>query len=362
MSDRGNSLLRFGDRYIGIPLVFLLGLFKKRVKKPDSFKTVGILATAAIGDTLLISPVIKDFKKKYPESEVVIFCGKTNRGTFEMVLPEYNLVTIPVNNPIKSLKILREYRFDLFFDFGPWPRINSLLTFFSRSNYRVGFKSIKQHRHFIYNMVVPHLNTNHELANLRRLVENFDVISESIPVLGRSEPDLENPYVVVHMFPSGYKAFYKEWSDYKWVNLIDGLTDNGIKVYLTGAPVDVEPCNRIISGCKDIQLVDVKAGKTNLKQAGDILQNAILVISVNTGIMHMAAAYNGCVIALHGPTSPLRWGPVCDNKVDFTGTTKGSGCLHLGFEYVGDDMNSLDTIDENSVLNEALKLYKDKLC
>lgn len=362
MSDRGNNLLRFVDRYFGIPLVFILGLFKVKRKKPDNFNKVGMLATAAIGDTLLISPVVKDFKKRYPGTDIIIFCGKTNRGIFEMVLPDYELVTIPVNNPIKSLKTIRKYRFDLFFDFGPWPRINSLLTYFTRSKYRVGFKSINQHRHFIYNMVIPHLNTNHELDNLRRMVNGFDLKSESIPILGSSRPDHKTPYVVVHMFPSGYKAHYKEWSDYKWVNLIDGLTENGIKVILTGAPVDINPCNRIISTCKNSGLIEILAGKTNLKQAGKVLQKAILVISVNTGIMHMAAAYNKSVIALHGPTSPLRWGPLCDNKVDFSATSKGAGCLHLGFEYVLDDDKSLDTIDENIVVDRAIKMYKESLC
>ncbi|QEN05687.1 lipopolysaccharide heptosyltransferase family protein [Thiospirochaeta perfilievii] len=362
MCDRGNSSLRFFDRYLGIPIVFLLGLFHFKRKKPERFNSVGVLATAAIGDTLLISPILKDLKKRYPGSDITIFCGKTNKATFEMALPSFKLVVIPVNNPLKSLKIIRSNSFDIFIDFGPWPRLNSILSYFAKSKYRVGFKSINQHRHFVYDKVVDHLDTNHEIDNLRRVVKEFDVVSESIPSLGDSTPNLENPYVVVHMFPSGYKAFYKEWSDYKWVNLINGLTDNGINVKLTGAPVDVEPCNRIVSSCKNSSKIEVLAGKTNLKQAGEVLQKSTLVISVNTGIMHMAAAYNKYVIGLHGPTSPLRWGPICNNKTDFTATTKGAGCLHLGFEYVVDDVNSLDSIDESLVLEEAVRIYKGVLC
>ncbi|MCV6606787.1 MAG: hypothetical protein OIF32_01120, partial [Campylobacterales bacterium] len=153
MSDRGNRVLRFVDRYAGIPIVAILGLFKKRKKRPDSFKSVAILATAAIGDTLLISPVLKDFKAKYPDCDITIFCGKTNRQTFEMTLPHFRLVTIPVNNPIKSIKMIREESFDLFFDFGPWPRVNSILSAFAKSEYKVGFKSINQYRHFVYHSV-----------------------------------------------------------------------------------------------------------------------------------------------------------------------------------------------------------------
>ena len=56
-------------------------------------------------------------------------------------------------------------------------------------------------------------------------------------------------------------------------------------------------------------------------------------------------------ILLHGPTSPLRWGPLCNNNVDFIASTKGAGCLHLGFEYDKKDDKSLDSIDPSSVLN-----------
>lgn len=357
MSDRGNKVLRVADRYIGIPIVAILGLFKGRCKKPETFKTVGILATAAIGDTLLISPVVKDFKSRYPDADITIFCGKTNRQTFEMTLPDYKLITIPVNNPFKSISLLREHKFDLFFDFGPWPRLNSILTAFSKSKFKVGFKSLNQHRHMVYNSVIPHLNTNHELDNLRRLVSGFNVKSQSVPFLGEAKPDKLDPYVIIHMFPSGYLAHYKEWSDKNWVILINGLTSSGVKVKLTGAPVDVEACNRVVSKCDSQDQIEVLAGKTNLLQVGEVLQKAILVISVNTGIMHMAAAYNQSVIALHGPTSPLRWGPVCDSKTDFCGTTIGSGCLHLGFEYVTSDKNSLDSINPVEVKDKALEIY-----
>lgn len=354
MSDRGNMLLRWGDRFVGIPLVFLLGIFRRKKKRAESFKHVGILATAAIGDTLLLSPVIKDFFKKYPDSEIVIFCGKTNRGTFNMALPGMNIVTIPVGNPLKSIKIIREYKFDLFLDFGPWPRINSLLTHFSKSLCKVGFKSIKQHRHWVYDKVIPHLDSCHEIDNLRRVVSYFGVESTTSPSLGDYSPDETDKYVVIHMFPSGYKAHYKEWSDKNWVNLINGLTDNGIKVVLTGAPKDVEASNRIVSKCNNGSLIKELSGKTNLQEAGEVLRKSTLVVSVNTGIMHMAAAYNAPVVALHGPTSPLRWGPICSDKYDFTATTVGAGCLHLGFEYINKDSNSLDSIDSNQVLELVL--------
>lgn len=369
MGDRGNVILRKADRYFGIPLIFVLGLFVRKKKCPSNFSCAAVLATAAIGDTLLISAVLKDFIKAFPDVPLTIYCGQSNEGTFRMVFSkmmteldsaELNLIVIPVKNPLKSIQMIRKDKFDVWVDFGPWPRINSLLTFFAKSRFKTGFKSIKQHRHFIYNQVIEHQNSCHELDNLRRLMTPFGLHSQSTPFLGESTPDKDNPYIVVHMFPSGYKAHYKEWSDKNWTLLLDGLTQKGWNIKLTGAPKDVEASLRIVKGCANSQLIEVLAGKTNLIEVGDIIQRSQLVISVNTGIMHMAAAYNQRVVALHGSTSVLRWGPVCDNPVNFAATSLYAGCLHLGFEYNKRDNHSLDTIVPGDVLIKVFSMLDSK--
>jgi ADP-heptose:LPS heptosyltransferase len=359
MGDRGNSLLRFFDRFAGIPLVFLLGLFVRKKKIPHKINRIAILATAAIGDTILISAVLKDLITVCTDSSLTVYCGKTNRATFEMAIPHLNLITIPVNNPLKAIKIIRQKRYDLFIDFGPWPRINSLLSHFSLAPCKIGFKSIKQYRHYIYNIAIEHRNDCHEIENLRRLVIPLGISSHSLPALGEPKVDLDNPYIVIHMFPSGYKASYKEWSDNNWVTLINALAIEGYNITLTGAPVDKEACERIAEKCSHRQNITIMAGKTNLKQTGELLQNALMVISVNTGIMHMAAAYNQIVIGLHGPTSVKRWGPLCERSYNFTANTPGAGCLHLGFEYDNSDPHSMDSIDPIKVAEKSLVILKE---
>ncbi len=51
------------------------------------------------------------------------------------------------------------------------------------------------------------------------------------------------------------------------------------------------------------------AGKTTLIELGSLLQKMDLLIAVDSGPMHMAAAIGTPVLALFGPTSPLRTGP-----------------------------------------------------
>ncbi len=360
MGDRGNVLLRHADRFLGIPLVFLAGLTVTRRPVPERVERMGILATAAIGDSLLLSAVLNDLRKARPETEYTLFCGSAIRKILEMSVTGMTLVEIPVKNPFKAVRIIRREKYDVFLDCGPWPRLNSLLAFSSRSRCRIGFRSLKQYRHYVYHIPVDHRNDCHELDNLRRLVQPLGVRSESVPFLGKAEIDKTYPYVVVHMFPSGFKARYKEWSDSHWVSLLNGLTNAGCPVVLTGGPVDAASAERITAQCSNREWIKNLAGKTSLPETGELLRKACLVVSVNTGIMHMAAAYGQAVVALHGPTSVKRWGPVCREQVNFTARTASAGCLHLGFEYDRKDSHSLDTIESGQVLRTVLSLWKER--
>ena len=107
MGDRGNSLLRFFDRWVGIPIVWMAGLFvrKKPPPKMEDIRAVGVLAIAAIGDTVLISAVLKDMLAVLSGRPVTVFCSLGNRAAFELCIGEaINLVTIPVKNLPKAIK------------------------------------------------------------------------------------------------------------------------------------------------------------------------------------------------------------------------------------------------------------------
>jgi ADP-heptose:LPS heptosyltransferase len=84
------------------------------------------------------------------------------------------------------------------------------------------------------------------------------------------------------------------------------------------------------------KLIRSIAGKIPLPDLPDVascLRRADAVVSVNTGIMHLAAIAGAPTISLEGPTNPLRWGP-CGPKTRPLLPEKGrSAYLYLGFEY-----------------------------
>ncbi len=101
----------------------------------------------------------------------------------------------------------------------------------------------------------------------------------------------------------------KRWPIPYWATLIDRLVrEEHAQVVLSGASSDLP----IIEGVKRRmreRAINL-AGKTSLTQLAALLQRADLVISGDSGPMHMAVAVDTPLIAIYGPTNPLRYAPV----------------------------------------------------
>ena len=100
----------------------------------------------------------------------------------------------------------------------------------------------------------------------------------------------------------------KLWQNEKFALLADRLIrDMGADIVFTGGPGDRETVEDIRSRMKEASLS--LAGKTNLRQLAALYEKSDLVISTDTGPMHLAAAVGTPVAALFGPTAPWRTGP-----------------------------------------------------
>lgn len=99
----------------------------------------------------------------------------------------------------------------------------------------------------------------------------------------------------------------KLWEPDRWRALAGSLLAEGFGVILTGSREDDRLAAAILTGLDPLPLSLV--GRLSLKQLAAVLQDVDLMISVDSGPMHIAAAVGTPVVALFGPTDPLRTGP-----------------------------------------------------
>ena len=361
---RGSAVLRMIDRAVGVPALWCLGRLSSRRVLPARIGRIGILETAAIGDTTLLSAVLYDLRAAFPAAQIVLFAGPSNAGIARLLEVPDQVVRLPVTRPLAAARVLSRYVFDVFLDFGPWPRINALLASSARSHFKVGFETPHQHRHYAYDQSVPHSSRRHELENFRSLVGAIGVPTGHPPGFASSVGRRERlpgslqgtAYVVLHPWPGGYRSHLKEWPVEKWLELGEALSARGFRIALTGAPADRARNEAMIARRKpDAGPAWIDCATPDLEQTIAILRRSELTVSVNTGVMHLAAAVGTPVIGLHGPTSALRWRPVGPWSVAVTAPGKGCGYLHLGFEYPA-QCDCMERIEVPQVLRECQAL------
>jgi heptosyltransferase I len=339
LQGRGSRRMRVLDRYLGIPIVFLAGYCRRKRAIPIRPGRIGLLNTAAVGDTVLMSGPLADLRTAYPEAQIVYFSGPSNYEAACLLEGADLVVKLPVFSPLHAIRQVREQNIDLLVDFGPWCRLNAIIAIFSGADFIAGFRTGDQGRHFGYDLVVDHSEDAHELENHRGLIRALG-IRPSHPPLLRCDPggsqkvyDFSRRFVVFHLWPGGSAARHKLWPLGRWVALAEDLAVDRYDVVFTAAADQQQLNDSVINAVNPSLRSRMRnAAGLSLRETLRLLARADLVVSVDTGVMHMAAALGVSLVALHGPSSPRRWGPIGEKATVVEAATSGCGFLSLGFE------------------------------
>jgi ADP-heptose:LPS heptosyltransferase len=85
-----------------------------------------------------------------------------------------------------------------------------------------------------------------------------------------------------------------------------------------------------------------------------------VVVSGNTGIMHVAAALGKRQLALHGPTNLDLWGPRNPRARVLQAELPSGPSLILGFEYRPEDFSCMQTIRLEQVIEAIRDLLEEE--
>ena len=305
---------------------------------------VVLLKPAALGDTALMSASLLALRRAYPWSRLIVAAGPDNAELAE-ALPHVDAVAIlKPQHVLASLVALRRLKADVVIDCDSWPHVSAILTALSGAAYTIGYRSGQRHRHLAYDAVVDHRRTEHEVCNQSRLVEALTGTPSAAPYLaavaGRDAALAHvERYVVFHPWASGAGKRLKEWPVQHWAELASRLVRRRYAIVLTGAPAD-QPDSRRLAEAVDRDIAPTRvidlAGRTPIRGLLGLLDGADAVVSVNTGVMHVAAALGRPTVGLSGPTDPARWGPYGAHTRSVSPSGGRHSYLHLGHEYPRD--------------------------
>ncbi|GHO67010.1 ADP-heptose--LPS heptosyltransferase [Ktedonobacter sp. SOSP1-52] len=309
---------------------------------PQTFhpKRILVIRVDLIGDLVMSMTVVRQLKRTYPEAEIDLLAIPSSASIVRGDPDITQLLTYDPNiwrRPKALLQTrnwreaqalrqqMRERDYDLAVSVsGPWASILSVL---SRAPRRVGFgaegypgfmtESVPgrhwaegERKHEVdYCMELLHacgatLDQESRVPTLHVTPKSEQEVADLLQVEGI---DPQKPLVACQV--SSHNGYAKRWPIPYWARLIERLVnEDGMNVVLTGAPKD-QPLIEAVLKRTRAHMYNF-AGKTNLPQLAALLKRADIVISGDSGPMHIAAAVGSELIAIHGPTDPQMSGPV----------------------------------------------------
>jgi len=291
----------------------------RRFKEP---KRILLIRLEHIGDVLLTTPTFRALRKRFPNAQIDVL---VREFTAPVLQKNKNISKVIVWNAPwlsnigkkdswssarKMILKLRKNNYDLAIDFHGDPR--NILFACKVAKYRVGFGC--RGFGFLLNKVVPYgkqhaINRNLSLAKAvgasvsdKRMELNLSASDErfaSAALKGAVKPV---------MIAAGSGRRQKNWIDSRWAEVADKLIEKGATIVLAGSKGETEMVKCIQDQIHHPESVINLCGKTTITQLAAVIKHCKLVLSPDSGPMHIARALNTPLLGLYFVDSPREWG------------------------------------------------------
>ncbi|MFH1665160.1 MAG: glycosyltransferase family 9 protein [Candidatus Omnitrophota bacterium] len=277
-----------------------------------------------LGDILFSFPFLRAIRKRFPEAYIA-----------SVVVPRY--VDLVINNPwvnevhvlsdnngLRSLKeklefinVIRREKYDTCFLLKP-SRIKSIMAFYAGIGERIGFSGKKA----LLTKEVEMPGGNMHRADVILSLAGAAGVSEADGMYEffLTEADEERADELLRDVRGGRNRAVginpggnwdaKRWPAENYTALIKKILDNfgDVEVMVTGAEKDMALAGHIVSEAGSGRCYTV-AGRTDLSVLAALFKRCALVISADSGPLHLASATGVTTVGLFGPTSYKITGP-----------------------------------------------------
>ncbi len=346
------QLAKYLDRYLGIFLCYLLAalhLFREMISPHDGpirVRRILMVKFWGFGNLVLLLPVFHLIRLRFPNARIHLLTLARNRKIL-IGNPDIDRIwtvddsggTRLLFSMLKAMTGLRRARIDLFLDFEQFARTSALFGFLIAAPQRVGLKTPKQGRSLLYTAQVRYTEEQHMSLTYLDIARAAGVRSttyQPLPVpFGDADVrrviDLLDGWprrmIAIHV-GSGDNFVGRRWPAENFASLADLLIEgHGVVPVFTGTRAEVGLVREVLSRMRFPDRTRDLSGRLGLTELSALLSRSELLLSNDTGPVHMASGLGRPVLGFYGPNTPVLYGPLSIGSVAFYKGLPCSPCI-----------------------------------
>ncbi len=283
-----------------------------------------------MGDSVLVRSIVEQLRGRHPQMEIGVLAGPP---TVELLtlgsnyrVHIYSQKDLSVKTALGLLREIRRCRYDAILNFEQGSLAGTAFLALTGIPLRIGFLApgLEIKSRFLTHVLRFDDSRSmwESFGDLARLADPGLVTAKSALAI-RCRPDTErwvdqwwNSRVAVSALPVAFHLGsapgmdFRRWPLERFVHLARELDSRraGVCVLLTGTEVEKDLITQFMrdySGCA----VDASA-LGSIERTVGVLQRCGLLVSNDTGIMHLGAALGVPTVGLFGPNTPRHWAPI----------------------------------------------------
>ena len=327
-----------------------------------------------LGDVILSLPVVQALRERLPHAYLAMMVRPACRDVVdghpaldEMLLYEKDGIHRSARETIRFARGLRRYNFDTALILHPSNR-SHWMPWLARIPVRIGYDRkcgwLLTHR-------VPHRKqegAKHEAVYTLELLAPLGIAPGApkphVPIQPAAvqridtllaEAGVRPSERLVALHPSA-SCVSKRWMPERFAQVADRLAaERGVRICIVAGPDDAAHAGRMAQAMRQPALNF--AGRLSVGELAALLQRCRLLISNDSGPVHLAAAVGTPVVDIFGRNqaglSPLRWGPLGEGHVVLQ---KEVGCVTCLAHNCDIEFLCLTTLSADDVYQAALRV------
>ena len=321
-----------------------------------------VVRPGGIGDAVLFLPVIYALFERFPGSRIDNLAEKRNAAVF--ALSKYPLSMYHYDKPEELVRVLRN-NYEAVIDTEQWHRLSAVIARLTRAPMLVGYATNERKKLFTH--TVPYSHDDCEIDSFFHLIE---------PIADKVSVDLDKPFLtvpeeltrnavallktiskrrIIAIFPGG-SIRERQWGSDRFHLTAKALVDRGFSVIVVGGAADRRSGKEIINGLRGG--LDL-CGRLSLVETAAVLKESALLITGDSGIMHIGFGLGIKTLSLFGPGIEKKWAPRGPGHVVINKNLPCSPCTKFGYTpKCKVDAECMKQISVDEVLEKTLKMLE----